>query len=207
MRPRLLAGLAALVLAVAPLGPPRAAFAAEAPDCLAVPGKAGSAIDVTIAGYPTRTPDAYRTVDGQREPVYRVSVGDTLRIPTRITNSGTCHYWTFGGDFTALGYDAFDTPGSSAYVEGIGGRPWATAIGVPTWDPDPDRTHPYTRRSERLYVEIQPGDTAKRLWPVTVDDLPPKGAYAAVRFRYDGTVSDPPLADKAVSKRIWLMRK
>ncbi|WZH35552.1 MAG: hypothetical protein PIR02_12290 [Microbacterium enclense] len=206
MRTRTLGALAVTVLAISLLAAPSTAYAAAAPHCLTVPGKAGAAIDAKIAAYPAEKPTEYRTVAGKREPVYRVKIGQVLHIPTRITNSGTCHYWTFGGDFTALGYDVFKTPGSSTYVDGIGNGTWAAAIGVPTWDPDPDRNHPYTRRSERLYKEIYPGDTAKRLWPLTVDNLPRAGVYYAVKFQYDTDVSDPPVDDTAVSARIWLIR-
>ncbi|MDU0365726.1 hypothetical protein RWH45_00785 [Microbacterium sp. KSW4-17] len=206
MRSRTPGAFAAGLLTLSLITAPTAASADSAPDCLTVPGNAGAAIDANIAGYPVEKPSEYRTVDGRKEPVYRVKIGQTLHIPTRITNSGTCHYWTFGGDLTAIGHDAFKTPGSSTYVEGIGNRIWAASIGVPTWDPDPDRNHPYTRRSERLYVEVSPGDTAKRLWPITVDNLPRAGVLYGVRFRYDTDVSDPPVSDNATSKRIWLVR-
>lgn len=206
MRARPVGLSAAAMLSVTLLAAPTAAQAVGVPECIAVPGKVGAAIDANIANYPVEKPDAYRTINGKREPVYRVEVGEVLHIPTRITNTGTCRYWTYGGDFTARGHDAFTTPGNSTWVDGKGNKTWSSAIGVPTWDPDPDRNHPYTRRSERLWEQIYPGDTSKRLWGLTVDNLARPGTYYSVSFQWDANVSDPPVNDTAVSAQIWLIR-
>ncbi|MGU7753859.1 hypothetical protein, partial [Klebsiella pneumoniae] len=49
----------------------------------------GAAITATASERPDEQPDAYRTVDGAREPVYRVRLGDTLHVTTTIANTGS----------------------------------------------------------------------------------------------------------------------
>ncbi|MBD8218150.1 hypothetical protein IFU40_05815 [Microbacterium sp. CFBP 13617] len=184
---------------------PGAAHAAENHACIAVPGRAGSDLAVNVGKYPTEKPDGYRTVDGVPEPYYRVTLGKVLHIPTRISNTGTCYFWVYRGNFVTMGADVFGIPGSSTYVAGRGDGVWGSAVGVPTWDPNPDRNHPYTRRSESLAQNIYPGDYSKRLWPLTVDRLPRNGVYYSVKIRYDGRVSDPPLDRTAHSERFWVI--
>ncbi|MEV7758357.1 hypothetical protein AB0O16_14515 [Microbacterium sp. NPDC089180] len=208
MRRRITLALAPLLALSIGLAP-SAAQAADAPDCLTVPGKAGAAITATMTSYPVEKPDAYRTVDGKREPVYKVSVGDVLHVDTRLTNTGTCHYWTWRGSFITLGADVFATPGSSTYFSGIGDRVWGSSIGLPEYDigVGMDVDAPYTRRAESLSVEIYPGDHAKRRWPLTIDSLPKANTYYPVRFRYDARVSNPPLDQTVIGGRAWLIRE
>ncbi|KAA9083735.1 hypothetical protein [Microbacterium radiodurans] len=96
--------------------------------------------------------------------------------------------------------------GRKAAARPVCGRS-ASAFSKPRWEPDPDRDHPYTRRTMLLNEHVYPGDHAQRLWPITVDNLPEAGTYYPVQFRYDGDVSDPPLYDSAVSDRIWIIRE
>lgn len=205
MASRTISFIASALLVGAVVSAPQSAQAADVRECISIPGKVGSGLDANVGKYPIEKPDGYRTIAGKQEPFYRVSIGETLHVRTRLTNSGTCSYWAYRGDFVTIGDDVFDIPGKSKPVEGKGNYAWSFAVGVPSWDENPNRDHPYTRRTEILYEQLYPGDYSKRLWPITVDKLPKRGVYYSVEIAYEGTVSDPPLHDLPRSKRFWVI--